>query len=483
MKRLIYAALLVLILLSTVLTSCTVDKPSGDTTDNGSKQTENSNTDKNGFVLDNLPSDLNFEDKTVNIVINTLNENLFNAEEDSTASLDVAIYKRNLKLEERLKIKLNYISMASGYPDYTQFYNKVGASIQAAEGSFDIIGTTGLYCSGMVMNNYSRDLLENKYLDFDMPWWPNSLQTELKVDDRLYMATGSASLSSLREMSVMVINTDIATDLGLDNIYRTVEKGDWTLDKMSEFEKAAYQDLGNDEYRYGYISNWTGSSYYSAFCVGSGIKVTQIGEDGYPRMNLNSEKTSLVTEAIFNKITSNQGTKNHTTYGKEFENGKSLLMGTTLRFFMASVSDVSFDYGIIPIPKYNSEQESYYTYGGEQYEMFSIPVDCVNFDLSGAVLEAMASENYRSVAPVLYEEVLKVRYSRDNETAKMLDLIRDNLCYDFGIMFTSSFSSGPLFRLRDACFNGSAWTTVYAQYEGAWNVDMGKIIDVLKKAE
>jgi len=52
----------------------------------------------------------------------------------------------------------------------------------------------------------------------------------------------------------------------------------------------------------------------------------------------------------------------------------------------------------------------------------------------GATMEAMCAESYRTVTPAYFEIALKQKYSRDEETSQMLDLIRAGITFDFGTL-------------------------------------------------
>jgi hypothetical protein len=68
--------------------------------------------------------------------------------------------------------------------------------------------------------------------------------------------------------------------------------------------------------------------------------------------------------------------------------------------------------------------------------MFCIPATAHNSEKIGAVMEALASESFRSVVPAFYEVALQTQYARDEESAEMMDIIREGISFDFGIANT-----------------------------------------------
>ena len=64
----------------------------------------------------------------------------------------------------------------------------------------------------------------------------------------------------------------------------------------------------------------------------------------------------------------------------------------------------------------------------------------------GIITEALAAESYKSVVPAYYDVVLKTKASRDEDSAEMIDLIRDTIIIDFGYIHSTALNTvGHLF--------------------------------------
>ena len=63
------------------------------------------------------------------------------------------------------------------------------------------------------------------------------------------------------------------------------------------------------------------------------------------------------------------------------------------------------------------------------------------------ILEALACESYKSVVPAYYEIALKTKYTRDEDSARMLDIIFENRVFDLGDTIWCT-------ELRDGVFEG-----------------------------
>lgn len=62
------------------------------------------------------------------------------------------------------------------------------------------------------------------------------------------------------------------------------------------------------------------------------------------------------------------------------------------------------------------------------------------FDKIGAVCETMAFRSYKTVISAYCETALKVKYSRDDQTAQMLDLINASATTNFGYVCFASIA-------------------------------------------
>ena len=98
------------------------------------------------------------------------------------------------------------------------------------------------------------------------------------------------------------------------------------------------------------------------------------------------------------------------------------------------------NYSILPYPKYDETQESYFTASRNTHNAFSMPTTCANPEMAGAVLEALSASNYEKVLPTYFEVALKTKYASDNQTAKTFDIIHDSMVLDFGYVYGNAMS-------------------------------------------
>jgi hypothetical protein len=102
--------------------------------------------------------------------------------------------------------------------------------------------------------------------------------------------------------------------------------------------------------------------------------------------------------------------------------------------------NVDFNLGILPVPKWDEAQEKYQT-ALQRFCYALIPTTVQDEAAAGAVLEAIASETYRTLVPAYCDIMLKTRYSNNEEVSEMYALILDSIIFDPGNVFATNIGS------------------------------------------
>ena len=74
----------------------------------------------------------------------------------------------------------------------------------------------------------------------------------------------------------------------------------------------------------------------------------------------------------------------------------------------------------------------YRTVQSDYANVWCMPRTTQSKTLSGMILEANASSEYRNVGPYFYEEYLKDRYANGVTGRECFDILRQSIIYDFG---------------------------------------------------
>jgi hypothetical protein len=132
---------------------------------------------------------------------------------------------------------------------------------------------------------------------------------------------------------------------------------------------------------------------------------------------------------------------------------------------LSEVPDVTYNYGVVPMPKMDSSQDRYYTHVANCHDTWCVPYNATDMDCTSAVMECMAYEAYVQIDPVYYDTYVKLRYASDERLADMYDLIRDSVTFDFIYLFSRNFSPMPGDLVKSCVLDPTAkqWATLYAE--------------------
>lgn len=394
---------------------------------------------------DTLPADLDYSGETFMIYYSNgfdWTELIEGGEELTGEVVADAVFESNLSVAERLNIDLQYYAENSG--NYGTIASLVSNLIMANDDSFDVYLGEQYGLAQTVTNGYYRNVFELPYLDFEQPWWNTTFMENLQItkDNRVFL-TGDFNLTTLNQLFVQYFNKRIYGDLfgNPDDLYSLVLEGNWTIDKMSEMIAAAYVDLNGNgltdpEDQLGYVAYKTFSAV-DPFMYCGDVPYTSLGDDGRIVIDMNQERAVTLTEKVVN-LFNQQGSYTEDT--SPFVVGGSLFNNGLMRG-ASEFRDMTDDFGFLPSPKLDEEQESYQNLVGDCVLFTVIPVTCTNAEMAAAVLEALNAQTYRTVTPAWYEVTLKLKYSRDLISSDIIDLIHDSIYTSFLFAYSPVLSN------------------------------------------
>ncbi|MBO7405256.1 MAG: hypothetical protein J6V24_09880 [Clostridia bacterium] len=458
MKRFL-SLLLALLLLFSALAGCAAD-PAEETGEPASSADTPAGDDASpeavpetepAYPPDSLPDDLAFDGTTVNIFGwsgPVLVE--FYVDEENGEIVNDAIFARNLAVEERLGITLAYRLEPGAYDQRNDWVRALSASITAGDGAYDLSGGYSMAGASLASKGMCIPLNSLDYLDFEKPWWPASLLDEATCGGKLYFCSGDISTYMIYYLYGVYFNQDMLAEYeDLENPYDLVQSGAWTLDKMSSMASGVYVDLNGDgkkgfEDRLGYI---TYSIFVDPFFFSCGLRTTEKDEDDIPYLSplFSGEKAHTVLEKVVEMVDGEgclvgDGAPQMEPSAVMFQESRALFISHELTYAVNYLRDTTFTYGIVPYPKYDEEQADYVTITSFPYTLYGIPIDARDPAMSAAILEAMASESFRTVSPALFENAFKVKYAQDQQSSLMYDLIRSTVSFDFGRVFNNDLN-------------------------------------------
>ncbi len=420
-------------------------------------------------LTDAVPA-LDFEGATFTISTGDRYAYEMDVEEQTGEITSDAIYNRNRMMEERFNVTI--ASHMTENPSNTEHPAFVRTSIMANDHAFDLAGIYVYTAGALVLENLFTNWANVPYADLSMPWWADNINNAFTVDGKLYTAVSDLCVTSMQLTYAYLFNQKLATDNDIENLFDVVDEGRWTLDYMYDLTEGMYQDVNGDgtageEDVYGLLTDMNTSLY----CYLAAGDQPMLSSDGNGlTVRLGDEKAYSIFEKVNKLINESQGTfriyhgKDGKVYDDKyplFTSNHALLMPVRLVALFNELRDMEVDFGILPYPKYDEEQKNYYSFSLDNYSVLCVPTNVENIDMVGALVEAMSAESKKSVMPAYYEKALQGKYTRDERSAQMLEIIMDGRTFDMSILYNDALGDMPYF-MSSTLMNGESYTSNYA---------------------
>ena len=136
------------------------------------------------------------------------------------------------------------------------------------------------------------------------------------------------------------------------------------------------------------------------------------------------------------------------------------------------------DIGVLPLPKYDENTQKYYGNVEAGGNLVVIPGTVTDYDRTSIIVEALCAEGYRRVIPEFFERVLKTKLARDDESAGMMDIIKEGRLFDYGYYNTEiaaelAYPGCMLFHYM----KNENFTSYYEKYAGKVEKNIEKLRD------
>lgn len=424
---------------------------------------------------DNLPQ-LNFDGGECRIAIgNDTAYEVYSESETGDVCNDI-ILTRNRNVEERLGITIKPVVITG-----TDIQNDVKPVILANDDAYELISLHACRTGVIALNNMYMNWHEIPYVEFNQPWYVQSVVNEYTIDGVLFDAVGDYSITSLMYSYALFFNSTLAADYNVTGVYNDVYDGKWTLERLQTVTSNVYTDLNGDNKAdkndlYGFaITELTG---LDAYMPSFGINIMKKNADGLMEFVYNNEKAVTAFERMYSFLLENVNSYCVCDGGSDisiFTEGRALFCTTTFNQAFSVLRDMSDDYVILPMVKLDEQQEIYMTNSKDWYSVYGVPVTASNTELVGAAFEALNSESYKIVYPVYFETALKAKYARDPEAIAMLDMIVAGRNYDFVITDADNFSAVTWLFRNSINTKSNAFASQLASNENSINKKLDKI--------
>lgn len=406
---------------------------------------------------------------------------MFSEAEDGDV-LNDAIYRRNRAVCERFNVEFELIKSSNN-----NYETDAVSSIVAGDDAYDIIvphaRAAFVYAEQGLCLDWKTQLT---YVDLDKPWWDQDAKKSFDINRKLFTMIGDISYQALAQTDCMMFNKKLFDKYNEEYPYQKVLDNKWTFDEFSRIALLCSDDLNGDgviepdKDLYGYATYiWVGPM--QALTAGGGRIVTA-DKDGGLALTINSERNVSIYEDYFALLANkncylelNRDSK-QSVYDckKVFSEGRALMMDGNLND-ISYLRDMKDDFGIVPWPKYDTTCEKYYTNVDSGTNLFLVPITNPDPERISVILEALCAEGYRSVIPAYYEVALQKKYTRDDLSVQMLDIIKDGRVFDIGYYYCGGTFGSAGYNLANS--TDRSFSSYYAKNEKSVNAELGRKLE------
>lgn len=405
----------------------------------------------------------------------------FDTSDPESSAIDIAIHRRNEVMKEKYGVEIvvenaTQFNTANGsgtgftkmYTEYMSGDNTIDA---AMIGTFDV--------ATLAYSGYIYDLAEMPYMNLSKDYWDQKANEHLSINGKMYYTTGDIMITDNLFTHAILFNKEMVKEYGLDDPYQMVRDNEWTLENFAGLVKQIGEDVNmdgiyNEKDKYG-LMTWKDATL--GIYAAGGERVCKINDQGLLELTFYNERMVNLLETYqamaydqshvynyqYDNLTGQQSATStwDTNRDAVFSEGRAA-------FYMSLLTvvnrhrDSDVDFGILPMPKFEAEQEEYgHAISSFHAQFLCVPAMIADPERSGIVLEELAYQGREILTPAYYDQTLVGQTMRDEESVEMLDIIFASRVYDVGNYYKIGTYSDKLVGL---CISRSPITSIYETF-------------------
>lgn len=340
-------------------------------------------------------------------------------EKETGDVLNDSYYRRNAMTEDALNVVITPVWCGDGGKTQTA----IQKSVLAGNDDYDLTVCRFDYQMNLASQRLYYDLRTLSPMDVEDPWWNALMVKNATLYGKLTTIAGDLNTQDDYGVDLMLYNQRLAAAYALPDLYQAARDGQWTLEMMNTCAETAVSDLNGDgvmkveDDQFGVANN---SSMCIHLIFSFGEKITQHTEDGGLTINY-SEHLVNVTEDIYNFVAVSGNMLLDPNTFTTFQDNR-VLFQMECTSVLPRLRAMEDDFGILPCPKYNEEQDDYTAYvSNGTSTSISIPVTVTDVARSAAVLDTLGGYGTETVRASFDEYMMRAKFVRDEESVEMLD--------------------------------------------------------------
>ena len=302
----------------------------------------------------------------------------------------------------------------------------VDTSTLTGETSFDIVYNHDLRTVSNAINGCFLNIKSMDLVNLDKPWW-TATSRKFQIADKLYFTSSYLGLWAPYMNFGLYYNKNIAETNNITIPYEDIKAGNWYIDDLIKMTKDMNSDIDGDgaitpeKDRYGFTTSYHGNISAQTNLVGTFI--TQ-DSNGNNKISANVERYSNYMDTMQRLYSNGLKDDPDSKYMDVFSSGRSLFVFTETRILVEKRNEISFNWGMLPFPKYDENQENYSSAG---YDLFWGVNRNVSHrsEIVATAIEALSCQNYNNVIPAIWEDFFGYKLSENSTDFQMVCIVRD----------------------------------------------------------
>ncbi len=446
MKNRLLLAKILSLLLVVLLVSCGgASKPPSEADPDADLATDDTAVDveTEADIYADLPkSDFGgYEFKILNNISNFAMTSMF-SEELNGEPINDAIYNRNALVEQDLNIEI--IEQMQEYYEVTATMQRL---ISAGDPVYDAFWNESKFQTPFAVEGQLVPIEQLTNIAIEKPWWYSKANDSLSIGGNKHILVGDLHLMFKESFWMTGFNKSVIDANSLADPYELVDSGKWTLDAMHDLMVAVTADIDGD----GKITadDMMGVSLHGGgglpFMIGTGVRLSGKDDNDLPTVNVTSEAFYSRYGAAAEKIFADKDLvclEGRTANTNKYNNGFHgvFFSGHTLFYVepigsLKKLRDMDAEFGVVPFPKYDEAQQEYSSLIASFSACMAVPVTNTDLDRTGIILENLCARSYEGLRQAYSDVTLDFKYIRDEESAKMLQLIFDTGAFELTSVF------------------------------------------------
>ena len=424
-------------------------------------------------------------------------------EELLSETVNVAIKARNDKIYDTLGVEIAEVYFPTSDRYGTSILNQIRSFVSGNVDDYSLYSVCIYDCATLSTEGVLYDLNSLESINTTNPWWEQYFNDTVSIFDKLYFTIGDMTFNSMGSIHCIYYNADLIKDLGLEDPIIAAKAGKWTLDMALEYTKQLAVDSAEPEGRMDYKDEfgWGGQdsdAYYLLY--GTGVRAFTADDAEKACLSINNETTYNTLEKCRELMKGEWYCRGNDYFNvtatpmdliqDAFEEGRCMFFSDAI--YRTISLDMEDEFGILPLPKYNEDQEEYYsllsTWRSNAY-CIGTNLDEEDAEFAAAILDVLGYYSWGeigdSVCTNYYQKTLKNQKLATENSEDMLDLVYQSVGCDLaGIFRIGELSGGRSLNnmlIDVASGTYENFTSAYEKYEQVYQTDLESVLDFFKQ--